>query len=134
MDSMRAKITAGAEKIKGAVPDGAASVGLGIAVGRLTSNTGTMEIVDGVAFEESVTEEEIPAEEANRRETIRSTRRVMQNYATALSLTEEQVIAHCKKNLTAYKVPKLIEFRKELPKSNVGKILRKDLRDKPPTA
>jgi long-chain acyl-CoA synthetase len=45
------------------------------------------------------------------------------------ALTEEQVRAFCKENLTAYKVPKLIEFRTELPKSNVGKILRKPLRD-----
>lgn len=45
------------------------------------------------------------------------------------SLTEEIVIAHCRSVLTGYKVPKLVEFRKELPKSNVGKILRKDLRN-----
>jgi long-chain acyl-CoA synthetase len=46
------------------------------------------------------------------------------------SLTEEQVLAYCKANLTGYKVPKFVEFRKELPKSNVGKILRKELRVK----
>ena len=45
------------------------------------------------------------------------------------SLTEQMVIDHCRKNLTGYKVPKKVEFRDELPKSNVGKILRKDLRD-----
>ena len=45
------------------------------------------------------------------------------------SLTEEQIKEYAKENLTAYKVPKLIEFRTELPKSNVGKILRKPLRD-----
>ncbi|CAB3807256.1 Long-chain-fatty-acid--CoA ligase [Paraburkholderia ultramafica] len=45
------------------------------------------------------------------------------------SLTAEQVIAHCRKNLTAYKVPKLVEFRDELPQTNVGKILRRALRD-----
>jgi long-chain acyl-CoA synthetase len=45
------------------------------------------------------------------------------------SLTEEELITCCKENLTPYKVPKLIEFRTELPKSNVGKILRKDLRN-----
>ncbi|MCH9690451.1 MAG: AMP-binding protein [Gammaproteobacteria bacterium] len=45
------------------------------------------------------------------------------------SLTEEEVIAHCRKNMTAYKVPKQVEFRDELPKSNVGKILRRELRD-----
>ncbi|HLT90584.1 MAG TPA: AMP-binding protein [Woeseiaceae bacterium] len=45
------------------------------------------------------------------------------------SLTEEAILAHCRKNLTGYKVPKAIEFRDELPKSNVGKILRRALRD-----
>ncbi|MGL4439384.1 MAG: AMP-binding protein [Bosea sp. (in: a-proteobacteria)] len=44
------------------------------------------------------------------------------------SLTADEVKAHCKTHMTAYKGPKLIEFRTELPKSNVGKILRKDLR------
>ncbi len=44
------------------------------------------------------------------------------------SVDEEQIIAHCRKNLTAYKVPKLVEFRDELPKTNVGKILRRELR------
>ena len=51
------------------------------------------------------------------------------------SLNEATLIAHCRKHLTAYKVPKLVEFRAELPKSNVGKILRRVLRDesvKPP--
>jgi long-chain acyl-CoA synthetase len=41
----------------------------------------------------------------------------------------EAVIAHCKENLTGYKVPRLVEFRAELPKTNVGKILRRALRD-----
>ncbi len=44
------------------------------------------------------------------------------------NLSEEEVIAYCKKNLAAYKVPKIIEFRDELPKTAVGKILRKELR------
>ncbi|MFA3789866.1 long-chain-fatty-acid--CoA ligase FadD [Aliiglaciecola sp. SL4] len=44
-------------------------------------------------------------------------------------LTEKALIAHCRKNLTGYKVPKFVEFRDELPKTNVGKILRKELRD-----
>ncbi len=44
-------------------------------------------------------------------------------------LSAEAVIAHCKENLTGYKVPKLVEFRTELPKTNVGKILRRVLRD-----
>jgi long-chain acyl-CoA synthetase len=45
------------------------------------------------------------------------------------TLTKEEVIAHCKENLTGYKRPRYIEFREELPKSNVGKILRRELRD-----
>lgn len=44
------------------------------------------------------------------------------------SLDEKSLIDHCRKNLTNYKVPKLIEFRDELPKTNVGKILRRELR------
>lgn len=46
------------------------------------------------------------------------------------SLTEDEVKTYCKENLTGYKVPKLYEFRDDLPKSNVGKILRKELRGK----
>lgn len=45
------------------------------------------------------------------------------------SLTEIEVIDHCRKGLTGYKIPKKVEFRTELPKSNVGKILRRELRD-----
>ncbi|TNJ34570.1 long-chain fatty acid--CoA ligase [Arenimonas terrae] len=45
------------------------------------------------------------------------------------NLTAEQVKAFCRENLTGYKHPKLVEFRTELPKSNVGKILRRELRD-----
>ena len=44
------------------------------------------------------------------------------------SLSKEEVIAHCRENLTNYKVPKVIHFRDELPKSNVGKILRRLLK------
>ena len=44
------------------------------------------------------------------------------------NLTESDVKTHCAANLTNYKRPKFVEFRTELPKSNVGKILRKDLR------
>ena len=40
------------------------------------------------------------------------------------SLTEEELIAFCREHLTGYKVPKSVEFRDDLPKSNVGKILR----------
>ena len=45
------------------------------------------------------------------------------------SLTEESLVTFCRRQLTGYKVPKLVEFRDELPKSNVGKILRRELRD-----
>lgn len=45
------------------------------------------------------------------------------------ALTKEEIIAFCRKHLTAYKIPKVVEFRSELPKSNVGKILRRALRD-----
>ncbi|MGM3161797.1 long-chain-fatty-acid--CoA ligase FadD [Dickeya undicola] len=45
------------------------------------------------------------------------------------SLTVEELISHCRRNLTGYKVPRLFEFRAELPKSNVGKILRRELRN-----
>ena len=45
-------------------------------------------------------------------------------------LTEAQVRAYCKENLTGYKQPKVVEFRTELPKTPVGKILRRELRDK----
>jgi len=45
------------------------------------------------------------------------------------TLTKDDVIAFCKENLTGYKRPRYIEFRDDLPKSNVGKILRRELRD-----
>ncbi|OHX14329.1 long-chain-fatty-acid--CoA ligase [Chromobacterium sphagni] len=45
------------------------------------------------------------------------------------ALTDKDIIRHCRENLTGYKVPKLVEFRSELPKTNVGKILRRALRD-----
>jgi len=45
------------------------------------------------------------------------------------SLTADDIIKHCRIHLTGYKVPKLVEFRNELPKTNVGKILRRELRD-----
>ena len=45
------------------------------------------------------------------------------------NLTAEHVKAHARENLTGYKQPKIVEFRKELPKTNVGKILRRELRD-----
>jgi long-chain acyl-CoA synthetase len=43
-------------------------------------------------------------------------------------LTEAEIISYCREQLTAYKVPKVIEFRQTLPKTNVGKILRRELR------
>ncbi len=45
------------------------------------------------------------------------------------NITEQDVIDHCRENLTNYKRPKIVEFRDELPKTNVGKILRRALRD-----
>ena len=48
------------------------------------------------------------------------------------ALTAEQVKAFCRENMTGYKQPRLVEFRDDLPKSNVGKILRKELRDPTP--
>ena len=45
------------------------------------------------------------------------------------SLNEKELLEYCKENLTGYKKPKHIEFRKDLPKTNVGKILRRELRD-----
>ena len=45
------------------------------------------------------------------------------------SVTEEMILEHCRKNLTGYKRPRSVEFRDELPKTNVGKILRRALRD-----
>ncbi len=44
-------------------------------------------------------------------------------------LTEAQVIQFCKENMAGYKVPKYVEFRDQLPMTNVGKVLRKDLRE-----
>ncbi len=48
------------------------------------------------------------------------------------NLTAEQVKAHARENLTGYKQPRFVEFRTDLPKTNVGKILRRELRDPPP--
>jgi long-chain acyl-CoA synthetase len=47
------------------------------------------------------------------------------------TLTDKDVFDYCKTQLTGYKRPKIVEFRNELPKSNVGKILRRQLRDSP---
>jgi long-chain acyl-CoA synthetase len=45
------------------------------------------------------------------------------------ALTEADVREHCKQNLTGYKLPRVIEFRADLPKTPVGKVLRRELRD-----
>ena len=45
------------------------------------------------------------------------------------ALTDEELISYCKENLAPYKVPKLVEFREELPKSAVGKLLKRVLAD-----
>ena len=50
------------------------------------------------------------------------------------SLSAEEVLAHCRAHLTGYKVPKRVEFRTELPKTPVGKVLRRELRDTPATS
>ena len=47
------------------------------------------------------------------------------------ALTERALIEHCRESLTGYKVPRQVYFRDELPKTNVGKILRRELRDAP---
>ena len=44
-------------------------------------------------------------------------------------ISEEEIIAFCKENLAHYKVPKIIEFRGELPKTDVGKVSRRELRE-----
>lgn len=45
------------------------------------------------------------------------------------SLTDKEIVAYCREHLTGYKVPKAVEFRKDLPKTNVGKILRRKLKE-----
>ncbi|WED24434.1 AMP-binding protein [Vibrio sp. JC009] len=48
---------------------------------------------------------------------------------TSAPVTPEELKKHCRHHLTGYKIPKVVEFREELPKTNVGKILRRELRD-----
>jgi long-chain acyl-CoA synthetase len=50
------------------------------------------------------------------------------------SLTDQELLKYCHENLTNYKVPKYVEFRNELPKTNVGKILRRALKEEQPVA
>ncbi len=64
--------------------------------------------------------------DANTGEAVRAY--VVQNPDSEVSLTREDVVAHCRKHLAAYKVPKSVVIRDELPKSPIGKILRKDLK------
>ncbi|NQV86311.1 MAG: long-chain-fatty-acid--CoA ligase, partial [Woeseiaceae bacterium] len=45
------------------------------------------------------------------------------------TITEQDILDHCRKNLTNYKRPRIVEFRDSLPKTNVGKILRRELRE-----
>ena len=47
------------------------------------------------------------------------------------NLTKEAVIEHCKAQLTGYKMPRHVEFRDALPKTPIGKVLRRELRDAP---
>jgi long-chain acyl-CoA synthetase len=47
------------------------------------------------------------------------------------ALSADDVLKHCREHLTAYKIPKQVEFRTELPKTPVGKVLRRELRDAP---
>jgi len=50
------------------------------------------------------------------------------------ALTKEDVLEYCREQLTGYKRPKYVEFRSDLPKTNVGKILRRELRDTAPAS
>ncbi|MBS1153234.1 MAG: AMP-dependent synthetase and ligase, partial [Myxococcaceae bacterium] len=50
------------------------------------------------------------------------------------NLTREAVLTYCRSHLTGYKVPRLLEFREMIPKSPIGKVLRRQLRDPPPGA
>jgi len=46
------------------------------------------------------------------------------------TLTDSELIAHCRKYLTGYKTPRHVEFRETLPRTPVGKVLRRELREK----
>jgi long-chain acyl-CoA synthetase len=86
------------------------------------------EIEDVVAMMPEVLEVcAVPAPDAHSGETVR-----VVIVKRDPSLTKEQVIAHCRQHLTGYKVPHIVEFWKELPKTNVGKVLRREVRNAPP--
>lgn len=85
------------------------------------------EVEDVIAQLDSVLEVAvIGVSDASTGEAVRAY--VVQNPDHAKPVTPAEVVAHCKKHLAAYKVPKLVEIRDELPKSPIGKVLRKDLR------
>jgi long-chain acyl-CoA synthetase len=54
---------------------------------------------------------------------------VLKPGVAANDATRQEIVAFCRKELTAYKVPKIIEFRESLPKSLIGKVLRRELRE-----
>ncbi|HZK18462.1 MAG TPA: long-chain fatty acid--CoA ligase, partial [Clostridia bacterium] len=83
--------------------------------------------VENVLFEHPKIEEAvvIGVPDAYRGETVKASI-VLRDGETA---TDEEIISYCRSKLAAYKVPKIIDIREELPKSAVGKILRRVLRE-----
>ena len=85
------------------------------------------EIEDTLAKMDAVLEAAVVGvPDANSGEAVRAY--IVKNPEFAGELTKDMVVAHCKGLLTDYKIPKSIIFRDELPKSPIGKILRKDLK------
>lgn len=83
--------------------------------------------VEEVLYEHPAVQEAvvIGVPDAYRGETVKAVI-VLKEGATT---SEKELIDHCKQHLSAYKVPKIIEFRNELPKTNIGKILRRAIRE-----
>lgn len=83
--------------------------------------------VEEVLYEHPAVQETVVvgAADAYRGETVRAV--IVLKEGTRV--TEDEIIAFCRQNMAAYKVPRIVEFRKELPKSGAGKILRRALRD-----
>lgn len=83
--------------------------------------------IEEVLYEHPAVQEAvvIGAPDAYRGETVKAVL-VLKAGKTA---SEEEIISYCKQNMAAYKVPSIVEFREELPKTNVGKILRRALRE-----